>query len=136
RHHRGNPALQAFAAILVSPNVAAHSIIAVDGNGPIETGDGGVVTDQSAHIDEAVSELVVRSDHSVQANQHTVSEVRRILRLHLAEACPRGCAPVVTNTPAIAAAARLELRPSRDDTGRFGICSAPRRWLASWSPLP
>ena len=34
-----NPALQALASIPVSPKVAAHSIIAVEGDGPIETGD-------------------------------------------------------------------------------------------------
>jgi pimeloyl-ACP methyl ester carboxylesterase len=91
-----NPALAAFAAIPVSPKVAAHSIIAVEGDGPVETGDDGVVTYQSAHIPEAASELVVRSSHSVQSNPHTVSEVRRILLLHLAEACPQGCTPAAT----------------------------------------
>jgi hypothetical protein len=63
-----NPSLKAFAAIPVSPNVAAHSIIAVQGEGPIETGDDGVVSYQSAHIPEAVSELVIRSGHSVHAH--------------------------------------------------------------------
>jgi hypothetical protein len=88
-----NPFVKAFAAIPVSPKVAAHSIIAVEGDGPAETGDDGVVTYQSAHIPEAKSELVVRSGHSVQANPHAVAEVRRILLLHLAEACPKGCLP-------------------------------------------
>jgi hypothetical protein len=98
-----NPALQALAAIPVSPKVEAHSIIAVEGDGPIETGDDGVVTYQSAHIPEAKSELVVRSDHSVQANPHTVAEVRRILLLHLAEACPLGCTPAAaTDRPPLA----------------------------------
>jgi len=92
-----NPALQALASIPVSPKVAAHSIIAVEGDGPIETGDDGVVTYQSAHIPEAKSELVVRSGHSVQGDPHTVAEVRRILLLHLAEACPQGCTPVATS---------------------------------------
>jgi pimeloyl-ACP methyl ester carboxylesterase len=89
-----NPLLQAFAAIPVSPTVAAHSIIAVQGDGPVETGDDGVVTYKSAHIPEAVSELVVRAGHSVQADPQTVSEVRRILLLHLAEACPKSCLPL------------------------------------------
>jgi hypothetical protein len=66
----------------------------VEGDGPVETGDDGVVSYQSAHIPEAKSELVVRSDHSVQSYSHTVAEVRRILLLHLAEACPQGCEPV------------------------------------------
>jgi pimeloyl-ACP methyl ester carboxylesterase len=91
-----NPLLQAFAAIPVSPGVKAHSIIAVEGNGPVETGDDGVVSYQSAHIPEAVSELVVRSGHSVQSNPSTVREVRRILLLHLAQVCPRGCLPAAS----------------------------------------
>jgi hypothetical protein len=74
-----NPLLQALAAIPVAPFVAAHSVIAVRGNGPIETGDDGVVSYQSAHIPEAVSELVFRSGHSVQSNPLAVNEVRRIL---------------------------------------------------------
>jgi Alpha/beta hydrolase family len=95
-----NPALRAFAEIPVSPNVAAHSIIAVKGDGPIETGDDGVVSYQSAHILEAKSELVVRSPHSMQDNPHTVAEVRRILLLDLAESCSQGCAPAtLENAP-------------------------------------
>jgi len=89
-----NPLLQALAAIPVAPTVAAHSIIAVQGDGPVETGDDGVVTYQSAHIPEAVSELVVRAGHSVQSEPETVREVRRILLLHLAEVCPTSCVPV------------------------------------------
>jgi pimeloyl-ACP methyl ester carboxylesterase len=88
-----NPMLQAFAEIPISPDVAAHSIIAVRGDGPIETGTDGVVSYKSAHIGGVESELVVRSGHSVQSNPHTVAEVRRILLLHLAKACPRGCGP-------------------------------------------
>jgi len=86
-----NPFLQAFAAIPVAPTVAAHSIIAVQGDGPAETGDDGVVSYESAHITEAVSEVVVRAGHSVQDHPDTVNEVRRILLLHLAESCPAGC---------------------------------------------
>jgi len=90
----GNPFLQTFAAIPVSPGVAAHSIIAVEGDGPVETGDDGVVSYQSAHIPKARSELVIRSGHSVQSDPRTVREVRRILLLHLAAACPRGCVTI------------------------------------------
>jgi Alpha/beta hydrolase family len=89
-----NPGLQAFAAIPIAPNVAAHSIIAVQGSGPIETGDDGVVTCKSAHTDGVQSELVVRSGHSVQGNAQAIAEVRRILLLHLTEACPLGCPPL------------------------------------------
>ena len=85
-----NPFVKAFAAIPVSSKVDAHSIIAVAGDGPVATGNDGVVSYQSAHIPEAVSELVVRSGHSVQSNPQTVNEVRRILLVHLAKACLMG----------------------------------------------
>nr|BAI49935.1 hypothetical protein [uncultured microorganism] len=93
----GSPFSTALAAIPISPNVAANSIIAVQGNGPIQSGDDGVVTYQSAHIDGVESELVVRSGHSVQGDPQTVAEVRRILLLHLAEVCPAGCSPTARN---------------------------------------
>jgi len=86
-----NPLLQVLASIPVASQIAAHSIIAVEGNGPVETGDDGVVSYQSAHIPEAKSELVVRAGHSVQSDPRAVAEVRRILLLHLATACPKGC---------------------------------------------
>jgi hypothetical protein len=90
----GSPLSAALAAIPISPNVVANSIIAVQGNGPIQSGNDGVVTYQSAHLDGVESELVVRSGHSVQGDPQTVAEVRRILLLHLAETCPVGCPPV------------------------------------------
>ena len=100
-----NPILRTFAAIPISQNVAVHSIIPILSNGPIEAGDDGVVTYKSAHIDGAESELVIRnSGHSVQSNPQTVDEVRRILLLHLALACPHGCAPSsVTDNGSVAA---------------------------------
>ena len=42
----------------------------------------GVVAYSSAHIDEAVSELVVRSSHSVQGNPQAIEEIRLILLEH------------------------------------------------------
>jgi pimeloyl-ACP methyl ester carboxylesterase len=78
-----NPALQILASIPVPANIPAHSIIAVEGDGPIEEGDDGVVAYKSAHIDEAVSELVVRWGHSCQDQPETIEEVRRILFEHL-----------------------------------------------------
>ena len=119
----GNPFLQAFAAIPVSPKVTAHSIIAVEGDGPVETGDDGVVSYQSAHIPEAVSELVVRSGHSVQSDPHTVREVRRILLLHLAAACPAGCNPDATadhrTSAAVAAIQGASTSGAASQTNRF-----------------
>jgi len=63
--------------------VTAHSIIAVRGEGAHAEGSDGVVTYRSAHLDEAVSELVVRSGHSVQGQPEAIEEIRRILLLHL-----------------------------------------------------
>jgi hypothetical protein len=79
-----NPGLQVLASIPVTPRIPAHSIIAVEGNGPKEEGDDGVVAYRSAHINEAVSEKVVRSDHSCQGQPETIEEIRRILNLHAA----------------------------------------------------
>jgi pimeloyl-ACP methyl ester carboxylesterase len=78
----GNPFLQVLAGLPVDPSVDFHSIIAVRGDGPPEKGDDGVVQYTSAHLDGAVSELVVRSAHSTQGRPETIEEVRRILLKH------------------------------------------------------
>lgn len=84
-----NRFLQVLASIPVPAETPAHSIIAVNTDGPIEEGNDGVVTYRSAHIEEAVSELVVRSGHSVQNNPEAIEEIRRILIEHAA-AAPSG----------------------------------------------
>jgi pimeloyl-ACP methyl ester carboxylesterase len=83
----GSPLITGLADVPVAPGIPAHSIVAVRGDGPVEDGSDGVVRYQSAHIEGVESELIVRSGHSVQANPHTVLEVRRILLLHAEEAC-------------------------------------------------
>ena len=80
----GNRFIVALASMPIAPGVHAHSIIAVRGDGPVETGNDGIVEYQSAHIEPVDSELVVRSGHSCQDNPHTIEEVRRILTVHLA----------------------------------------------------
>ena len=82
-----NHFIQTLVTIPVAPQVAAHSIIAVKGDGPVEQGNDGVVEYTSAHIDGVESELVVNSGHSAQSNPRTVEEVRRILLVHANEAC-------------------------------------------------
>lgn len=77
-----NPGLQVLQTIRVDPRIKAHSIIAVEGDGSKEGGDDGVVAYRSAHIPEAVSELVVKSDHGVQSTPEGIEEVRRILLEH------------------------------------------------------
>jgi pimeloyl-ACP methyl ester carboxylesterase len=78
----GNPFLEGLASIPVADGVPFHSIIAVQGNGPVEEGNDGVVGYKSAHLEGAASELVVRSSHSTQSEPATIQEVRRILHLH------------------------------------------------------
>ena len=79
-----NPALQTLASIPVAPGIRAHSIIAVKGDGPKEEGDDGVVAYKSAHIDEAVTEVVVHWSHSSQGTPEVIEEIKRILFEHLA----------------------------------------------------
>ena len=67
----------------MSEAVTKHSIVGVKGEGPAEEGNDGVVAYESAHLSAAVSEVVVRSGHSLQSNPVTVQEVRRILLEHL-----------------------------------------------------
>jgi pimeloyl-ACP methyl ester carboxylesterase len=80
----GNPFLRTLDSIPLAPGVAAHSIIAVQGSGPVEDGADGVVAYRSAHLAGVDSELVIRSGHSLQDQAETVEEVRRILLIHLA----------------------------------------------------
>jgi len=84
----GNPAIKTLATLPIAPGVTAHSIIAVRGGGSIADGGDGVVTYRSAHLDEAASELIVRSGHSVQSHPEAIEEIRRILLQHLGNAGP------------------------------------------------
>jgi pimeloyl-ACP methyl ester carboxylesterase len=79
-----SPALKLLETMPVDPRIPAHSIICVNGNGPKEEGDDGVVAYRSAHIGEAVSEKVVRWNHSCQGQPEVIEEVRRILLEHAA----------------------------------------------------
>ena len=78
-----NDFLQTLHSLPVADGVAANSIVAVRGSGPVEGGSDGVVAYQSAHLEGVESEFVVRSSHSTQAEPATIEEVRRILYLHL-----------------------------------------------------
>jgi len=93
----GNPFLEGLAAIPVADGVPYHSIIAVQGDGPPEEGNDGVVAYRSAHVDGAASELVVRSSHSTQSEPATIQEVRRILHVHGDELQAEGlhCVPAL-----------------------------------------
>ncbi len=91
----GHPFIRALSSIAVVPKVTAHSIVAVDDDGPLEEAGDGVVKYASAHLEGVASELVVRSPHSgMQAAPASVEEVRRIFLEHSAtSACPLAPAP-------------------------------------------
>jgi pimeloyl-ACP methyl ester carboxylesterase len=86
----GHPFIKTLAGIPVSAEVTAHSIIAVDGDDPLDRAGDGVVKYESAHVEGVESELIVRSPHSgMQAAPATIEEVRRILLAHSERsACP------------------------------------------------
>lgn len=95
----GNPFIVTLSTIPIAPGVAAHSIIPVEGDGPLKDETDGVVAYSSAHIDGVVSERVVRhSPHSTQSNPETVDEVRSILLLQ-AESHPCAVGPPADTSP-------------------------------------
>ena len=86
----GSPLIRALQDQPIASGVRVNTIIAVQGNGPIETSSDGVVEYRSAHVPGAESEAIVRSGHSTQSEPGTIEEVRRLLLLQLAEACRAG----------------------------------------------
>jgi pimeloyl-ACP methyl ester carboxylesterase len=81
----GSLFVQALSELPIAPDVSAHSIIPVLGDGPLVDEKDGVVAYTSAHIAPVDSELVVRgAGHSVQDDPRAIEEVRRILLEHAA----------------------------------------------------
>jgi hypothetical protein len=80
-----NRFIRSLSGIPIVDGVVAHSIIAVQGDGPPEEGDDGVVKYSSAHIDGVASEKIVRSSHSTQGHPETIQEIKRILFEHAKE---------------------------------------------------
>ncbi len=78
-----NPLIQKLAEIPPTPNVKAHSIIAVKGTGPLEQESDGIVEYKSAHVEYVESEFIAHHNHSCQGTPAVIEEVRRILHLHL-----------------------------------------------------
>jgi pimeloyl-ACP methyl ester carboxylesterase len=68
----------------MATDVPFHSIIAVKNpEDPREKWHDGVVAYGSAHLEEAESELIIPSGHSVQSEPAAIEEIRRILVEHL-----------------------------------------------------
>jgi hypothetical protein len=62
-----------------------HSIIGDRGRGDTPNNSDGVVAYWSSHLEGAQSELIVPGSHGAYALPQTLTELKRILRLHLAE---------------------------------------------------
>lgn len=76
-------AIRMLNSLEMNKNIPYHSIIGNrDGYG-IPGGSDGIVPYSSSHIDNAASELVVKSGHSAQQNPLAIQELRRILIEHL-----------------------------------------------------
>jgi len=81
-----NPVLHTISTLPIKETVPYHSIIGYNGKEPpLPEGGDGIVPYRSAHIEGALSELIVRSDHSVQETEAAISEMRRILTVHYNE---------------------------------------------------
>ncbi len=80
--------LLALLAMKPGPGVAFHSIIGSLRPVPLKNTTDGVVPYSSSHFEGAASEVVVRSDHGVQANPLAILEVRRILLEHVGITAP------------------------------------------------
>ncbi|MFN8641194.1 MAG: hypothetical protein U0802_05870 [Candidatus Binatia bacterium] len=104
----GNPFIVTIAEIPVSPRVRAHTIAGISGDVPLAEDGDGVVKYASAHVAGVESELIVRSEHSMQSKADVIAEIQRILHQHL-ERSPCA-APVGAARPS---RPRLELGPER-----------------------
>jgi pimeloyl-ACP methyl ester carboxylesterase len=95
----GHPFIKSLSSIPITPGVAAHSIIPVQGDRPLADEVDGVVAYQSAHIEGVESERIIHhSSHSTQSNPDTIDEVRRILLLQ-AELHPCAAPPPASTSP-------------------------------------
>ncbi|MHC5539840.1 esterase/lipase family protein [Singulisphaera rosea] len=79
-----SPVLKALSELSLAPGVPYHSIIAslFPEASPDHWTDG-VVTYESAHLDGATSESLIRHNHFANETPEAAAEVRRILRLHI-----------------------------------------------------
>jgi len=107
-----HPFIKSISSIPVAPGVHAHSIIPVQGDGPLEEEADGVVKYSSAHIEPIDSERIIHhSSHSTQGDPRTVDEVRRILLLQAREAhCSAPPADTSPQQPASAGPQRSDGR--------------------------
>jgi pimeloyl-ACP methyl ester carboxylesterase len=93
-----SPYLKALLTMKPSPIVTFHSIIGSERPEGKENTTDGVVPYRSSHIDGVKSELIVQSNHGVQANPYAIMEVHRILLEHIGmtqqASAPPGIRPI------------------------------------------
>ena len=92
-----NPFNRVGVQLPIASRVTFHSIMGNEDAAGLVGGGDGVVPYESSHLAGAASELIVRSDHSVQNHPTAVREVRRILHRHLEDVGARRAEP---ETPA------------------------------------
>ena len=68
--------------IPIAPGIPYHSIVGDRGRGDTPNSSDSVVAYWSSHLDGAVSERIVPSNHSTPLNPEAIAEVRRILKLN------------------------------------------------------
>jgi len=78
-----SPFVRVSEQIPLPDNIPYHSIIGNDEAGDTPGGTDGIVPYESSHLDDAVSEKIVRSGHSAHNHPLAIQEVRRILHEHL-----------------------------------------------------
>jgi triacylglycerol esterase/lipase EstA (alpha/beta hydrolase family) len=69
----------------IDPKVKYYSIIGNEKTANIPGGTDGVVSYESAHLDGAQSEIIVKSGHGAHRNPIAIKEIKRILLKHLEE---------------------------------------------------
>jgi pimeloyl-ACP methyl ester carboxylesterase len=78
-----NPTLKIMAQKPIARHVTYHSIIGNHEAAGTPSGSDRVVPYESAHIDGAASEVIIKSSHGVHARPQAVREIQRILKEHL-----------------------------------------------------
>ncbi|MEC7118693.1 MAG: alpha/beta fold hydrolase, partial [Pseudomonadota bacterium] len=78
--------MQITAPVSIRHGLPYHSIMGqIDPNTRREDASDGIVPYQSSHLAGAASETLIQGGHSIQSTPEAVLELRRILRLHLAQ---------------------------------------------------
>jgi hypothetical protein len=72
-------------AISITPAIPYHTICGDRGRGNTPKSSDGVVPYWSSHLEGAQRELIVPSSHNAHQNPQAIDEVRRILKLHVAQ---------------------------------------------------